>query len=91
MKKKVKSNYWLKMAEEDLKDAIIDLENKRFPSAVFHSQQCCEKVCKAILSFMGIESGKTHFPSAVRTNDNKRLSEIYDEAKSKLLFKMQLR
>ncbi|MEM2934505.1 MAG: HEPN domain-containing protein [Halobacteria archaeon] len=65
MKNKTKSEYWLKMAEEELKDAAIDLENNRFPSSVFHSQQCCEKVCKAILSFMGIEPGKTHFPSSV--------------------------
>ncbi len=65
MKNKTKSEYWMKMAEEDLKDASIDLENERFPSAVFHSQQCCEKVCKAILSFVGIEPGKTHFPSSV--------------------------
>jgi len=44
-----KSEYWLKMAEEDLKDASLDIENSRFPSSVFHSQQCAEKVCKAIL------------------------------------------
>ncbi len=60
-----KSEYWLKMAEEDLKDASLDIENSRFPSSVFHSQQCAEKVCKAILSSLGIESGKTHFPSSV--------------------------
>jgi len=60
-----KSEYWLKMAEEDLKDASLDIENSRFPSSVFHSQQCAEKVCKAILSSVGIESGKTHFPSSV--------------------------
>jgi HEPN domain-containing protein len=60
-----KSEYWLKMAEEDLKDASLDIENSRFPISVFHSQQCAEKVCKAILSSLGIESGKTHFPSSV--------------------------
>ena len=60
-----KSEYWLKMAEEDLKDASLDIENSRFPSSVFHSQQCAEKICKAILSSLGIESGKTHFPSSV--------------------------
>ena len=60
-----KSEYWLIMAEEDLKDASLDIENRRFPSSVFHSQQCAEKVCKAILSSLGIESGKTHFPSSV--------------------------
>lgn len=52
------------MAEEDFVDAKIDLEHKRSHSAVFHSQQCCEKVCKAILAFFGIEAGKTHFPSS---------------------------
>ncbi len=60
-----KSEYWMKMAEEDLNDASLDIENSRFPSSVFHSQQCAEKVCKAILSSLGIESGKTHFPSSV--------------------------
>src|SRR5574341_1017218 len=65
MKNKTKSGYWLKMAEEDLKDASIDMQNNRFPSAVFHSQQSCEKVCKAILSSLGIEAGKTHFPSSL--------------------------
>jgi len=60
-----KSEYWVKMAEEDLKDASLDIDNSRFPSSVFHSQQCAEKVCKAILSSLGIESGKTHFPSSV--------------------------
>lgn len=60
-----KSEYWFKMAEEDLKDASLDIDNSRFPSSVFHSQQCAEKVCKAILSSLGIESGKTHFPSSV--------------------------
>lgn len=65
MKNKAKSEYWIEMAEEDMKDAAISLKNHRFPSAVFHSQQCCEKVCKAILAFLGIEAGKTHFPSSV--------------------------
>jgi HEPN domain-containing protein len=55
-----KSEYWLKMADEDIKDASLDIENSRYPSSVFHSQQCAEKVCKAILSSLGIESGKTH-------------------------------
>ncbi len=43
MKNNTKSEYWIKMAEEDLKDASIDLENSRFPSSVFHSQRCTEK------------------------------------------------
>ncbi|MFQ6051151.1 MAG: HEPN domain-containing protein [Candidatus Hydrothermarchaeota archaeon] len=62
MKNTDKAYYWLKMAEEDYKDAKISIENKRFPSAVFHAQQCCEKVCKAILVYFGIEPGK-NFPS----------------------------
>jgi|GEM_PF-4386636 len=37
MKNKTKSEYWLKMAEEDLKNSSIDMENNRFPSVVFHS------------------------------------------------------
>lgn len=58
-----KSGYWMKMADEDLKDAEIDLEQERYPSSVFHSQQTAEKACKALLLFLGIEPGKTHFPS----------------------------
>jgi len=65
MDNKTKAKYWMKMAEEDYIDAKIDLEHERFHSSVFHSQQCCEKVCKAILAFLGIEPGKTHFPSFV--------------------------
>lgn len=53
------------MSEEDLKDASINRENNRFPSSVFHSQQCSDKIRKAILAFLGIEPGKTHFPSSV--------------------------
>jgi HEPN domain-containing protein len=64
MNNKVKSEHWMRMAEEDLEDSSIDLGNNRFPSSVFHSQQCCEKVCKAILTFLGIDPGKTHFPSS---------------------------
>jgi HEPN domain-containing protein len=58
-----KAQTWLKMAEEDYKDAKIDLNNFRFPSTVFHTQQCCEKVGKAVLAYLGIEAGKTHFPT----------------------------
>lgn len=51
------------MATEDREDAEVDLKHGRYPSAVFHSQQCCEKTCKALLMCLGIEPGKTHFPS----------------------------
>jgi len=46
-----KSNNWLEEAEWDLENARILLNNDRFNTVVFHSQQAAEKVVKALLSY----------------------------------------
>lgn len=90
-----KTEYWLKIAEEDLKDASLDIENTRFPGSVFHSQQCAEKICKAILSSLGrivnysklLESLKESPRYGWETVDKIIMpSEIYDEVKANALF-----
>lgn len=94
MKNKTRAIAWIRMAEDDLKDAIRDLRDKSYPSSVFHSQQCCEKACKALLNFFAIKSGKSHFPASIiedqilrgnkyglRDPELKKLSEIVDLSK----------
>ncbi|NJD78110.1 MAG: HEPN domain-containing protein [Candidatus Methanoperedens sp.] len=83
-----KSEYWLKMAEEDLKDASLDIENSRFPSSVFHSQQCAEKVCKAIVNFSKLLESQKESPRYGWETVDKIImpSEIYDANKAGALF-----
>ncbi len=45
-----------------LSDALADFKEERYPSSVFHAQQCTEKALKALLAFFGIIHEKTHFP-----------------------------
>ncbi len=57
-----KSEYWLEMAEEDLKDASLDIENSRFPSSVFHSQQDApKKSAKPSFHLLGLSLEKLIF------------------------------
>ena len=49
MKERVQN--WLKEAKWDLENANILLENKRYSTAVFHSQQASEKAVKALLFY----------------------------------------
>ncbi|MFQ6054643.1 MAG: HEPN domain-containing protein, partial [Methanosarcinales archaeon] len=60
-----KTKDWIMMALEDIDDAMADFNEKRYPSSVFHAQQCVEKLLKAILSFFGIIHEKTHFSSEI--------------------------
>jgi HEPN domain-containing protein len=60
-----KTEDWIMMALEDHSDAIADFKGGRYPSSVFHAQQCAEKALKALLTFFGIANEKTYFPSDI--------------------------
>ncbi len=60
-----KTEDWIMMALEDYSDSKADFNDGRYPSSVFHAQQCTEKALKALLSFFGISHEKTHFPSDI--------------------------
>jgi HEPN domain-containing protein len=60
-----KTQDWIMMALEDHGDSNADFNDGRYPSSVFHAQQCTEKTLKALLSFFGIAHEKTHFPSDI--------------------------
>lgn len=64
-----KTKDWLEMALDDMEGAILDFEEGRYPSSVFHAQQCVEKLLKSILYFFGVFHEKTHFPSDVLVGD----------------------
>lgn len=53
----------LKMSLEDLKRGLARYSEGDYPDAVFRFQLSVENACKSILSFLGIEFEKTHFPS----------------------------
>jgi HEPN domain-containing protein len=65
MKSIQKTKDWLEMALDDMDDAVSDLGEGRYPSSVFHAQQCTEKILKSVLYFFGVVQGKTHFPSDI--------------------------
>jgi len=65
MKNIQKTKDWIEMAIDDMMDAIADFSDERYPSSVFHAQQCAEKLLKSVLYFFGIFHEKTHFPSDV--------------------------
>ena len=65
MKNIQKTKDWIEMAIDDMMDAIADYGDERYPSSVFHAQQCAEKLLKSVLYFFGIFHEKTHFPSDV--------------------------
>ncbi|MDD1760059.1 MAG: HEPN domain-containing protein [Methanothrix sp.] len=69
MKNIQKTRDWMEMALDDMDDAIADFRNERYPSSVFHAQQCSEKLLKSILYYFGIFHEKTHFPSDVLIED----------------------
>ncbi len=63
MKNIQKARDWLSMAKDDYKKSKRRLEGREYSDAVHHAQQSAEKACKSLLSFMGLEVEKTHFPS----------------------------
>ncbi|NJD51534.1 MAG: HEPN domain-containing protein [Candidatus Methanoperedens sp.] len=57
------------IALDDYNDALSDFNEGRYPSSVYHAQQCAEKALKALLSFFGVVHEKTHFPSDILGED----------------------
>lgn len=53
-------NKWFKFADEELIDANILLEHKRYNSVCYHAQQSVEKYLKGFLSHHQIEPPLTH-------------------------------
>ncbi len=60
-----KTEDWVMIALEDFSGALADFKEERYPSSVFHAQQCTEKALKALLAFFGIIHEKTHFPADI--------------------------
>lgn len=93
MKNIRKTTDWIEMALEDLDAAVADITEGRYPSSVFHAQQCTEKLLKAVLYFFGMIHEKTHFPSDILTEDILNNPEMtlelqLDKEQIKLLLKM---
>lgn len=63
MKNTQKARDWLHMALREYDVAIGDFNTGRNSEAIQHAQQCAERVCKSILSYLGFEVKKTHHPS----------------------------
>lgn len=63
MKNTQKTRDWLHMALKEYDAAIDDFRNGRNSEVIQHAQQCAERVCKSILSFLGFAVKKTHHPS----------------------------
>ncbi len=83
---------WIQLAREDFCTAVDAIHSQRRGPAVFHIQQCAEKLCKAILAYFGQEPRKTHFPSgeirelaAKIESDRSRHSESGDEEGTEVL------
>jgi len=55
----------LKLSLEDLKRSLRASAEKDYPDAIFRIELAVQNACKAILSFLGVEYGATHFPSVM--------------------------
>jgi len=58
-----KARDWLHMALKEFEAANGDFLAGRNSESIQHSQQCAERVCKSILSYLGFVLKKTHHPS----------------------------
>ncbi|MEM2985225.1 MAG: HEPN domain-containing protein, partial [Candidatus Jordarchaeaceae archaeon] len=55
----------LRMALEDLRRCVRSYGLGDYPDCVFRAQLSVDNACKAVLSILGIEFEKTHFPSHI--------------------------
>ncbi len=82
MKERVQN--WLKEAKWDLENANILLENKRYSTAVFHSQQASEKAVKALLFYRNLNGWGHSINSLLekyREEEKRQISTIQNEAR----------
>ncbi|MFX1521158.1 MAG: HEPN domain-containing protein [Promethearchaeota archaeon] len=56
---------WFKMVVSDITVSIDNYSNRHYPAAIYTVQQACEKALKGLLTLLGIQFGKTHFPSVI--------------------------
>lgn len=54
------TDVWLKEAREDLDVAQLVLEHKKYRASCYHSQQCAERLLKALIIEKGENPEKTH-------------------------------
>ena len=55
----------LKMCLSDLMRSLARYKEEDYSDAIFRLQLSVENACKSILSFLGVEFEKTHFPSVI--------------------------
>ncbi len=82
MKERVQN--WLKEAKWDLENANILLKNKRYSTAVFHSQQASEKAVKALLFYRNLNGWGHSINSLLekyREEEKRQISTIQNEAR----------
>ena len=82
MKERVQN--WLKEAKWDLENANILLENKRYSTAVFHSQQASEKAVKALLFSRNLNGWGHSINSLLEKyseEEKRQISTIQNEAR----------
>jgi len=90
MKKDTKD--WVFLAEEDLKDARIMYENKRFAKACYFAQQSIEKLLKAFLvenEKFDIRKHRTH-NLVILLEECKEIDETFEELEKLPLSKMSI-
>lgn len=83
---------WFKMVISDITVSIDNYNNRHYPAAIYAAQQACEKALKGLLTLLGVQFGKTHFPSVIlqrylstvkmNPDTSKKTSKIIDLAKT---------
>jgi len=69
----------LKMCLNDLIRSLARYKEEDYSDAIFRLQLSVENACKSILSFLGVEFEKTHFPSVIigkLISDKERLKRL---------------
>ena len=67
------------MSLDDLRRGLARYSDGDYSDAVFRTQLSVEDACKSILSFLGVEFEKTHFPSVLigkLISDKERLKKL---------------
>ena len=72
-----KARDWLRMAQSELETSLANFLSQHHAASVHHAQQTAEKACKCPLTLLGIQFGKTHFPSIVMKRE--KISETVED------------